>query len=258
MPPGRDDPAERAMPQPPPGPPVESYASIWGELSEAQRAAILAAIGSTGTPRSLPALRETMHALRRVRGEPDLGVPPAEPTPPPDEPWRWHPRDNGLLAASFDPALIVGGNAPPRGVLVCQQVAVPADAPIEAVLLDVVTAGAGLMAATAAVYELDGWRSGVTRDQSAAWSTGGLQRMPLVEPVAARPAARTVWIGFVATGATLPAFAVPWISKAARPNLGLPSPGPQRAGEIAEQTACPERVTPAEMRSGPQYWVGLG
>jgi hypothetical protein len=66
-----------------------------------------------------------------------------------------------------------------------------------------------------------------------------------------------VWVAFIADGGVLPGFAVPWISRAARPNLGLPSPGPQRAGMLTDQTTCPATIAPAQMQTGPQYWVGL-
>lgn len=255
MPPARDDPAEQAASEAT----RDSYASIWSELSEAQRAAILATISKTEPPpdRS-PAVHETIHALRHMHEETAVERPSSEPARAPRrELWAWHPQDNGLLAASFDPALVVGGNAPSRGVLICQRLTVPADAPIQAILLDVVTGGSGLVSGSAAVYEADGTRSGRTHDKATAWSADGLHRMALAEQIRPRPESRSVWVGFVADGAALPGFAVPWVSRAARPNLGLPSPGPQRAGEIAELTTCPERIAPAQMVAGAQYWVGL-
>ncbi len=109
----------------------------------------------------------------------------------------------------------------------------------------------------AAVYEADGTRAGWTEDQAAAWSAPGLQRGTLVQQVAPQAEARSVWVAFIADGPTMPAFAVPWISRASRPNLGLPSPGPQRAGRIPGQSTCPEVITPAQMQSCLQYWVGL-
>lgn len=248
MPSARDDSAPRAA--------SDSYASIWSALTEAQRAAILATINKTEPPGPTPAVHETMDALRRMGEDPIVDRPPKQP-PPTREPWGWHPLDNGFVTANFDPALVVGGNAPPNGVLVCQQVTVPRNAPIAAILLDVVHAGSGLTSGAAAVYESDGTRSGYTADQATAWSADGLCHLPLVETVRARPEPRTVWVGFTATGRSLPGFAVPWVSGAARPNLGLPSPGPQRAGQIAEQTGCPDRIVPATMTPAPQYWVAL-
>lgn len=259
MPPRRHDPAEHAAQTPP-----ESYASIWSELSEAQRSAILAAINSTDPGPRPTAAQETMHALRReLLDEALVARPSAGPVerpldlPAPGEQWSWRPEDNRLVAANFDPGLIVGGSAPDPGVLVCQRLAVPAHAPVDAVLLDVVSAGSALTIAAAAVYEADGSRAASTVDQTAAWSTAGVQRMPLTESIAARPEPRAVWVAFVADGATLPGFAVPWIGKAARPNLGLPAPGPQRAGEFEAQPGCPDTIVAARMQPGQQYWVGL-
>ena len=273
MPPRRGGRADRSDAGPP-----DSYASIWFELSEAQRSAILAAIGSTVPPEhekepdevaQTPAVLETMQALRRELLDEDIVVreapaharaADAQPVEPRRAGWGWHPHDNGLLAATFDPALLVGGRAPDRGDLVCQRVTVPAGAPVRSVLLEVVTPGAELVAGAtnvAAVYEADGTRAGCTEDQATRWAAPGLQRSPLVQQVPAKPEARNVWVAFIADGATLPGFAVPWISRAARPNLGLPSPGPQRAGRIPSQSTCPEAIAPIEMQPTLQYWVGL-
>ena len=268
MPPPRDDPAK----DPATGPP-ETYASIWFELSEAQRSAILAAIGGTdpGTPTAepTPAVRETMHALRRVlldetivhrqsgRGGGRQSARQRESDAPG---WGWRPQDNGLVGASFDPGHIVGGSAPERGALICQQVAVPADTPVRSVLLEVVTPGIDLTpgsANLAAVYEADGTRAGVSTAQSRSWSSVGLQRANLAQYIPRQVEARNVWVAFIAHGGSLPGFAVPWISRAARPNLGLPTPGPQRAGKITGQTTCPEAIIPIEMQADAQYWVGL-
>jgi hypothetical protein len=271
MPPRRGDRAD----EPDAGPP-DSYASIWFELSEAQRSAILAAIGSTAPPEQAtseaaqtPAVLETMQALRRELLDEDIVVrePMGDARPvdarapePSGASWGWRPRDNGLLTATFDPALIVGGSAPDRGDLVCQRVTVPAGAAVRSVLLEVVTPGADLTvgaANVAAVYEADGTRAGWTEDQAARWAAPGLQRSPLVQHVPPQAEARSVWVAFIADGATMPGFAVPWISRAARPNLGLPSPGPQRAGRIPGQSTCPEAIAPIEMQPTVQYWIGL-
>ena len=273
MSPRRDGPASDPGQTPP-----DSYASIWSELSEAQRSAILAAIGSTDRHRSAPppepdpapAVQETMQALRRELLDDTIVPRPPPPRPraarparerhPDDARWGWRPQDNGLVAASFDPALIVGGNSPDRGVLVCQRVTVAAGTPVRSVLLEVVTPGADLTpgaANVAAVYERDGTRAGVTADQAGTWTSAGLHRSTLVQQIPPRPDTRSVWVAFIADGGTLPGFAVPWISRAARPNLGLPAPGPQRAGTIAGHSTCPEAITPIDMRPCLQYWVGL-
>jgi hypothetical protein len=276
MSPRRYDPAEHAA-----NPPPDTYASIWSELSEAQRSAILKAIGNTEPHEPVepvepvepleptPAVRETMHALSRVLLDETIVERPAPPSgprrgqqrPPPEAAgWGWRPQDNGLVAAGFDPALIVGGSSPEVGALMCQRVTVPAGAPIRSVLLEVVTPGADLTtgaANLAAVYEVSGARAGVTKDQSTAWSRDGLKRSALVQQIPAQDEARSVWVAFIATGGTLPGFAVPWISRAARPNLGLPSPGPQRTGKITGQSTCPAVIIPAEMQPCLQFWVGL-
>jgi hypothetical protein len=174
--------------------------------------------------------------------------------------WGWRPQDNGLVAACFDPAHIVGGSSPEVGAVMCQRVTVPAGAPIRSVLLEVVTPGAELTTGggnLAAVYEAGGTRAGVSKDQSIAWSRDGLKRSALVQQIPPQDEARNVWVAFIATGTTLPGFAVPWISRAARPNLGLPSPGPQRAGKITGQFTCPAVITPTEMQPCLQFWVGL-
>jgi hypothetical protein len=270
MSPRRYDPAERAG-----NPPLDTDATIWSELSEAQRSAILTAIGNTepSVPSEpvepTPAVRETMHALSRVlldetiveRPPPSTASRREQQRPAPEATaWGWRPQDNGLVAAGFDPALIVGGSSPEVGALMCQRVTVPAGVPIRSVLLEVVTPGAELVTGTAnlaAVYEAGGTRAGVTKDQSTAWSREGLKRSALVQQIPAKGEARSVWVAFITNGATLPGFAVPWISRAARPNLGLPSPGPQRAGKLTGQSTCPAVITPTEMQPCQQFWVGL-
>jgi hypothetical protein len=270
MSPRRYDPSEHAG-----TPPPDTYASIWSELSEAQRSAILTAIGNTEPHDPLdpvdptPAAQETMHALRRVLLDETIVERPAPRSGPrrgqqqpahEDAGWGWRPQDNNLVAAGFDPALIVGGSTPEPATLLCQRVTVPAATPVRSVLLEVVTAGADLepgAANLAAVYEANGARAGVTKDQSSAWSREGLKRSPLVQQIASQDEPRSVWVAFIAAGGTLPSFAVPWISRAARPNLGLASPGPQRAGKITGQSTCPAVITPIEMQPGLQFWVGL-
>jgi hypothetical protein len=92
--------------------------------------------------------------------------------------------------------------------------------------------------------------------RATARQTTGVKLMALTTPIAASATRRTVWVGFIAAGTTLPRFG--YNGGNLFSNLGLASPGPQIAGNYSGQSTAPLTVAPAAMLgANVKWWVGL-
>lgn len=124
----------------------------------------------------------------------------------------WVPKDNGLIAASLDPAVISGsGTQPAAGVLQVARLWVPGGKPISNILLNLTAAGSGLTSGQckAALFLADGTWVRSTGDLSTDWATiaGSTNAKTHALTSSYTPAEDGyVFIGWWGNGTTMPTF----------------------------------------------------
>lgn len=172
----------------------------------------------------------------------------------PPRPRGWDPKlDNNLIACNFEPRWMGNAVAMSGSFYWGVRLRIPAGETITNIVAYVSTVGAGLTYARAAIYEKDGTRSGITADQSVAWTSLYTKVMPLGAPVAAKDYERDVWAVFCADGTTPPILAG---NTSLTQDVGLPNPG-HVSGYYFGAPPLPASLTPGIWTSHLEVWAGV-
>jgi hypothetical protein len=164
------------------------------------------------------------------------------------------PAMHNLLGWTIDPALVSGLIGPNAGQVTLIKMAWPKTATITNILMDIATAGVGLVGCFAGIYDSTGALLGTTADQSTAWTTTGVKTMALTSPASVPGGANTyIYVALlVGTGSTTFANMYRRVasSTAAVLNLGLTAATARSATSGTGQTTLPSSITMASNTLG--------
>jgi len=167
------------------------------------------------------------------------------------------PADHGMVAWSYDPA-VIASNAliPAGGTLNVVKLKLTGPTLITAVLMICSNPGATLTAGQnfAMVFDETGAQIGVTADQATAWQSTGNKDMPLTAPVTAR--GPFVTVGLYAVGSTLPGFRMS-IASSAVGNVNLATASSRFGTANTGLTTTPPATLGTITAPGLPWWVGL-
>lgn len=173
----------------------------------------------------------------------------------------WIPADNGLLAASLDPASCDdNGSAPLSGTVYMVAVRLRVATTVTNLHAVIGVAGSGLTSGRCflGLYSSAGSLLGQTADQATAWATAGNVKAALTTPYVA--AAGTYYVAILANGTTRPTFACgSTLGANFTPGNANMTAATARFGRgPATQNTLPATVTMSSLvMDSNNYWVGL-
>lgn len=115
----------------------------------------------------------------------------------------WLPEDNGLIAATYDPADIVAFVAVAANTHLFARCWVPAGKVITNTCIYIGVAGAAVTAGQMGLFDsTTGAQVGITAVQTANFQSVGVKEIPLTAPVAAQQKGRFIYISYVVGAST--------------------------------------------------------
>lgn len=171
---------------------------------------------------------------------------------------EFRPRDHGLLAWTYDPAVGMAGIiVPAAGVLHLVKLRLDQDALVSNIVMASVTAGSTMTSGQnfAVLYSAAGVLLGQTASQHTAWQSTGVKTMALTAPVAVP--AGYVYAGFYANGSSLPLFCRGNQTSAPGGNVGLAAPNLRHATADTGLTTAPPATFGAQTANAIAWWMAL-